>query len=139
MDKGFHFFDLACWFSSSVPKEIITIAEPLSTKEFLDKKDYSDAIINMKLKNNIIVELLFGRKSRFGQIEQIKIIGKNFELNSDNYFEKKNLNKNWDIMHKNTYRKCLKAFITCKKEFLLKEGIIVQDICDKVFKYANKY
>ena len=24
-------------------------------------------------------------------------------------------------------------------EFLLKEGIIVQDICDKVFKYANKY
>ena len=51
MDKGFHFFDLACWFANSFPNKIITIANPLSTKEFLENNDYSDAVINMKFKN----------------------------------------------------------------------------------------
>ena len=123
---------------SSTPKELTTIAEPLSTKEFLKNKDFSDAIINMKLKNNIVVEFIFGRKSRFGQVEQIRIIGKKFEINSDNYFNKKSLNTSWDIMHKNTYYKCLKTFIDCKKEFLLKEGILVQRICDLTLKSAKQ-
>lgn len=138
MDKGFHFFDLACWLTSSSPRKIITIAEPLSTKEYLERKDYSDAIINMKLKNNILVEFVFGRKCRFGQVEQIKIIGKDFEINSDNYFNKKYLNSSWDIMHKDTYYKCLKAFIKNGREYLLNEGILVQKICDTTLKSAQK-
>ena len=66
MDKGFHFFDLACWFANSLPKKIITIANPLSTKEFLKNNDYSDAVVNMKFKNNIVVEYIFSRNSRLG-------------------------------------------------------------------------
>ena len=47
MDKGFHFFDLACWFANSFPNKIITIANPLSTKEFLKNNDYSDAVVTV--------------------------------------------------------------------------------------------
>ena len=54
MDKGFHFFDLACWFANSFPNKIITIANPLSTKEFLKNNDYSDAVVNMKFSDTYI-------------------------------------------------------------------------------------
>lgn len=138
MDKGFHFFDLACWFGSSTPKKLITIADPISTEDFLKKKDYSDAIVNMKLKNKVIVELRFGRRCRIGQEEKIEIFGKNLKINSDYYFNKKDLYKDWNILHKNTYYKCLKNFVNSGKEYLLNEGILVQKICDMALKSAKK-
>ena len=88
-DKGFHFFDLACWLGSSLPKKMVVVSKSISTKKFLKKGDFSDAIINIRLKNNIIVELIFSRKSQLGNIEKILIFGKNFKLNSDNYINKK--------------------------------------------------
>ena len=48
MDKGIHFFDLACWLSSSKPKKILSIAEPLSSIEYLKNNDFSDAFVVIK-------------------------------------------------------------------------------------------
>ena len=36
-DKGFHFFDLACWLGNSLPKKMIVISKSISTEEFLKK------------------------------------------------------------------------------------------------------
>ena len=69
-DKGFHFFDLACWLGSSLPKKMLVISKSISTEKFLKKGDFSDAIINLRLKNDIIVELIFSRKSLIGNVEK---------------------------------------------------------------------
>ncbi|MBD1138250.1 Gfo/Idh/MocA family oxidoreductase [Pelagibacterales bacterium SAG-MED41] len=137
MDKGFHFFDLACWFANSFPNKIITIANPLSTKEFLKNNDYSDAVVNMKFKNKIIVEYIFSRNSRLGHEERIKLFGNGFKIDSDKYFKKSIIYKNFDIKHKESYFRCLKKFIRLNKNLLLNEGIRTQKICDNVLKSAR--
>jgi len=137
MDKGFHFFDLACWFANSVPNKIITIADSLSTKKFLKNNDYSDAIVNMKFKNDIIVEFIFSRNSRLGHEERIKLFGNRFKIDSDKLFKKSIIFKNFDIKHKDSYFKCLKKFIYLNKNLLLNEGVRTQKICDKVMKSAK--
>ena len=137
MDKGFHFFDLACWFANSLPKKIITIANPLSTKEFLKNNDYSDAVVNMKFKNNIIVEYIFSRNSRLGHEEKIKLFGNKFKIDSDKFFKKSIIYKNFDIKHKDSYFRCLEKFVYLNKSLLLNEGIRTQRICDEVLKSAR--
>ena len=137
MDKGFHFFDLACWFANSLPKKIITIANPLSTKEFLKNNDYSDAVVNMKFKNNIIVEYIFSRNSRLGHEEKIKLFGNKFKIDSDKFFKKSIIYKNFDIKHKDSYLKCLEKFVYLNKSLLLNEGIRTQRICDEVLRSAR--
>ena len=136
-DKGFHFFDLACWLGNSLPKKMIVISKSISTEEFLKKGDFSDAVINMRLRNNINVELVFSRMCRLGNIEKIKIFGEKFILNKDDYSNKKTLNKDFAIRHKDSYFKCLNNFINSKKSFLLNEGINVQNICEQALKLAN--
>tara|TARA_Y100001935_G_scaffold143528_1_gene118583 strand:+ start:360 stop:1271 length:912 start_codon:yes stop_codon:yes gene_type:complete len=136
-DKGFHFFDLACWLGNSLPKKMIVISKSISTEEFLKKGDFSDAVINMRLRNNINVELVFSRMCRLGNIERIKIFGEKFILNTDDYSNKKTLNKDFAIRHKDSYFKCLNNFINSKKSFLLNEGINVQNICEQALKLAN--
>ena len=137
MDKGFHFFDLACWFANSFPNKIITIASPLSTKKFLKNNDYSDAVVNMKFKNKIIVEYIFSRSSRLGHEERIKLFGKRFKIDSDKFFKKSIIFKNFDIKHKESYFRCLKKFVYLNKNLLLNEGIQTQKICDEVLKSAR--
>jgi predicted dehydrogenase len=137
MDKGFHFFDLACWFANSFPNKIITIANPLSTKEFLKNNDYSDAVINMKFKNKVIVEYIFSRNSRLGHEERIKLFGNGFKIDSNKFFKKSIIYKNFDIKHKESYYRCLKKFVHLSKNLLLNEGIQTQKICDKVLKSAR--
>ena len=137
MDKGFHFFDLACWFANSLPKKIITIANPLSTKEFLKNNDYSDAVVNMKFKNNIVVEYIFSRNSRLGHEEKIKLFGNKFKIDSDKFFKKSIIYKNFDIKHKDSYLKCLEKFVYLNKSLLLNEGIRTQRICDEVLRSAR--
>ena len=137
MDKGFHFFDLACWFANSFPNKIITIANPLSTKEFLKNNDYSDAVINMKFKNNLIAEFVFSRSSRLGHEERIKLFGKGFKIDSNNFFKKSIIYKNFDIKHKDSYFRCLKKFVHQNYNLLLSEGIQAQKICNEVLKSAK--
>ena len=137
MDKGFHFFDLACWFANSLPNKIIAIANPLSTKEFLKNNDYSDAVVNMKFKNKIIVEYIFSRNSRLGHEERIKLFGNGFKIDSNKFFKKSIIYKNFDIKHKESYFRCLKKFIHLNKNLLLNEGIRTQKICDNVLKSAR--
>ena len=136
-DKGFHFFDLACWFANSLPIKVITIANPLSTREFLKNNDYSDAVVNMKFKNNLIAEFVFSRSSRLGHEERIKLFGKGFKIDSENFFKKSIIYKNFDIKHKDSYFKCLKKFVHLNKNLLLSEGIQTQKICDEVLKSAK--
>ena len=137
MDKGFHFFDLACLFANSLPKKIITIANPLSTREFLKNNDYSDAVINMKFKNKVIVEYIFSRSSRLGHEERIKLFGNGFKIDSDKFFKRSIIYKNFDIKHKDSYFRCLKKFARLKKNLLLNEGVRTQKICDDVLKSAR--
>ena len=137
MDKGFHFFDLACWFANSLPNKIITIANPLSTKEFLKNNDYSDAVVNMKFKNKVIVEYIFSRNSRLGHEERIKLFGNGFKIDSNKFFKKSIIYKNFDIKHKESYFRCLKKFVYLNKNLLLDEGIQTQKICDDVLKSAR--
>ena len=137
MDKGFHFFDLACWFANSFPNKIITIANPLSTKEFLINNDYSDAVVNMKFKNKVIVEYIFSRSSRLGHEERIRLFGNSFKIDSDRFFKKSIIYKNFDIKHKESYFRCLKKFTSLNKNLLLNEGIQTQKICDEVLKSAR--
>ena len=137
MDKGFHFFDLACWFANSFPNKIITIANPLSTKEFLKNNDYSDAVVNMKFKNKIIVEYIFSRNSRLGHEERVKLFGNRFKIDSDKFFKKSIIYKNFDIKHKESYFKCLEKFVYLNRSLLFDEGIQTQKICDEVLKSAR--
>ena len=137
-DKGFHFFDLACWLGNSLPKKMIVISKSISTEEFLKKGDFSDAVINMRLRNNINVELVFSRKCRLGNIEKMKIFGEKFILNSDDYSNKKTLSKDFAIRHKDSYFKCLNNFINSKKSLLFEEGINVQNICEQASKIARR-
>ena len=137
-DKGFHFFDLACWFGNSFLKKMIVIAESISNRDFLKKKDFSDAVIIMKLRNNVSVELIFSRKCRQGNIEKIKIFGEKKIYDSDSYSNKKTLYKDFSIRHRNSYFKCLNNFLKSKKSFLLNEGINAQEISGHALKLASK-
>ena len=128
-DKGFHFFDLACWLGNSKPKQMVVISKSISTEDFLNKKDFSDAAVNLKLKNGIDVEIVFSRRCRFGNFEKIKIYGKNFYLDSDTFSNKKKLYEDFSVRHRESYFNCLKKFIENKNNLLLNEGILAQEIC----------
>lgn len=128
-DKGFHFFDLACWLGNSKPRKMFVISNSISTKDFLEKGDFSDAVINLKLKNGIYVEIVFSRKCNLGNKEKIEIYGEKFYLNSDKFSIKKNLHQDFSVRHRDSYFRCLKKFLESKNNLLLNEGIIAQKIC----------
>tara|TARA_Y100000591_G_scaffold313248_1_gene318494 strand:+ start:403 stop:1308 length:906 start_codon:yes stop_codon:yes gene_type:complete len=137
-DKGFHFFDLACWLGDSLPSKMIVIAKPISTNKFLRYGDFSDAAINMRLKNGVNVKLVFSRKCRTGNVEKIQIYGENLHFNSDDFSNKKYLYKDFSIRHKDTYLKCLKKFLSSKNNLFLKEGVNTQKICENALKLASR-
>ena len=136
-DKAFHFFDLACWLGNSKPKDMIVISKSISTQDFLNKKDFSDAAVNLRLWNGIDVEIVFSRRCRFGNFEKIKIYGKNFYLDSDSFSNKKKLFEDFSIRHRESYLRCLRKFIESNKNLLLDEGILAQRICAEALKKAN--
>ncbi len=138
-DKGFHFFDLACWLGSSLPKKMLVISKSISTEKFLKKGDFSDAIINLRLKNDIIVELIFSRKSLIGNVEKISIFGNSFKFSSDDFSDKKNLYTDFSIRHKDSYLLCLKKFIDSKNNLLLDEGVVTQKICSHALRLASTH
>ncbi|MDC0450277.1 Gfo/Idh/MocA family oxidoreductase [Pelagibacteraceae bacterium] len=137
MDKGIHFFDLACWLSSSKPKKIISIAKPLSSIEYLKNNDFSDAFVVIKFNNNIVAEFMYSRANKPGNHESVEVLGKNFSINSDKYFNKKTYFSNFNIKLKDSYYKCLKNFIYTNKENFLLEGSNAQIICDAALKSAK--
>ena len=136
-DKGFHFFDLACWIGNSEPEKMIVISKSISTDDFLKKGDFSDAIINMKLKNGIIVEIVFSRRCRMGNFEKIKVYGEKFVLDSDNFSIKSKLYEDFSIRHRETYSKCLKRFVESNKSLLFDDAILAQKICAEALKKAE--
>ena len=91
----------------------------------------------MKFKNKIIVEYIFSRRSRLGHEERIKLFGNGFKIDSDKFFKKSIIYKNFDIKHKNSYFRCLKKFAYSNKNLFLSEGIQTQKICDDVLKSAR--
>ena len=136
-DKGFHFFDLACWLSNSKPEKMIVISKSISTENFLKKGDFSDAIVNLKLKNGIVVEIVFSRKFRFGNFEKIKVYGEKFSLDSDDFSNKETLYNDFSVRHRKSYLDCLKKFIEKKNNLLMKEAILTQKICADALKKAR--
>ena len=57
---------------------MLVISKSISTKDFLNKGDFSDAVIILKLKNKIVVEIIFSRRCKFGNFEKIKVYVKDF-------------------------------------------------------------
>tara|TARA_B100000886_G_scaffold3853_2_gene2414 strand:- start:2985 stop:3896 length:912 start_codon:yes stop_codon:yes gene_type:complete len=136
-DKGFHFFDLACWLSNSKPKKMIVISKSISSESFLNKGDFSDAVINLKLRNGIIVEIVFSRKCRLGNFEKIRVHGEKFLLDSDDLSNKKKLYNDFSVRHRESYLNCLKKFIESKNNLLMDEAILAQKICADALKKAR--
>ena len=60
---------------------------------------------------------IYERLEKHPNIEVIKIYGKGFFHNSDNYAVKKNLSMDFSIRHKESYLKCLKEFLEKKKTY----------------------
>ncbi len=134
--KGFIFFDLACWLSNSKPEKMIVISKSISSEDFLNKGDFSDAVVNLKLRNGIIVEIVFSRKCRFGNFEKIKVYGEKFLLDSDDFSNKETLYKDFSVRHRKSYLNCLKKFIE-SKNLLVNEAILTQKICADALKKAK--
>ena len=137
-DKGFHFFDLACWLGNSKPNKMIVISKSISSEDFLNKGDFSDAIINLRLKNGIVVEIIFSRKCRFGNLEKIKVYGEKFLFDSDNFSNKRTLYNDFSVRHRESYFHCLKKFVESSKNLLMDEAILTQKICADALK-KGKY
>ena len=137
-DKGFHFFDLGCWLGNSRPEKIIVISKSISSEDFLNKGDFSDAIILLKLKNGIFVEIIFSRKCRFGDFEKIKVYGEKFIFDSDNFSNKRTLYNDFSVRHRKSYLHCLKKFVESKNSLLMNEAILTQKICADALK-KGKY
>ena len=136
-DKGFHFFDLACWLGNSKPEKMIVISKSISTEDFLNKGDFSDAVVNLKLRNGIVVEIVFGRKCRFGNFETIRVYGEKFLLDSDDFSNKETLYNDFSVRHRKSYLNCLKKFIEKKNNLLMNEAILTQKICADALKKAR--
>ena len=137
-DKGFHFFDLACWLGNSKPNKMIVISKSISSEDVLNKGDFSDAIINLRLKNGIVVEIIFSRKCRFGNLEKIKVYGEKFLFDSDNFSNKRTLYNDFSVRHRESYFHCLKKFVESSKNLLMDEAILTQKICADALK-KGKY
>tara|TARA_B100000674_G_scaffold330916_1_gene276359 strand:- start:600 stop:1511 length:912 start_codon:yes stop_codon:yes gene_type:complete len=136
-DKGFHFFDLACWLSNSKPEKMIVISKSISSEDFLSKGDFSDAVINLKFRNGIVVEIVFSRKCRLGNFEKIKVRGEKFSLDSDKFSDKKTLYDDFSVRHRTSYLNCLKKFIKSRNNLLMDEAILTQKICAEALKKAR--
>ena len=136
-DKGFHFFDLACWLGDSKPDKMFVISKSISSEDFLSNGDFSDAVINLKLKNGIVVEILFSRRCRFGNFEKIKIYGEKFSLDSDDFSNKRKLYKDFSVRYKNSYLNCLKKFVESRNSLLINEALLTQKICSDALKKAK--
>ena len=67
----------------------------------------------------------------------IELFGNGFKIDSNKFFKKSIIYKNFDIKHKESYFRCLKKFVHLSKNLLLNEGIQTQKICDKVLKIAR--
>ena len=63
--------------------------------------------------------------------------GNSFKIDSDRFFKKSIIYKNFDIKHKESYFKCLKKFTSLNKNLLFNEGIQTQKICDEVLRSAR--
>ena len=137
-DKGFHFFDLACWLGNSKPKKMMVISKSISSEDFLSKGDFSDAVINLKLKNGIVVEIIFSRRCNYGNLEKIKVYGKKLYLDSDNFSNKNKLYEDFSLRHRDSYFKCLKKFAESKNSLLLNEAILTQKLCSEALQKARK-
>jgi len=103
----------------------------------MNKGDFSDAAINLKLKNGIVVEIIFSRKCRFGNFERIRVYGEKFLLDSDDFSNKKTLYNDFSVRHRESYLKCLKKFIESKNNLLMNEAILTQKICADALKKAR--
>ena len=65
-------------------------------------------------------------------------IDENININSDKFFNKKILSKDFSIKFRDSYHECLKSFISKnKREQLFKEGIEAQLISDAALKSAK--
>ena len=91
----------------------------------------------MKLKNGVNVEMIFSRKNREGNLENVKVYGDKFFTELNKYADKKNLYKDFSIRYKNSYFKCLKKFLDNEKNLLLKEGLLTQKICAEALSKAK--
>ena len=80
---------------------------------------------------------MYSRENKPGHHESIEILGKNFSINSDKYFNKKTYFSNFNIKLKDSYYKCLKNFVDTNKENFLIEGSNAQIICDAALKSAK--
>ena len=116
---------------------MFVISKSISTEDFLNKGDFSDAVIVLKLKNEIVVEIIFSRRCKFGNFEKIKVYGERFSLDSDDYSNKKTLYKDFSIRHKDSYFNCLKKFVESGKSLLINEAILTQNICAESLKKAK--
>ena len=116
---------------------MIVISKSISSKDFLNKGDFSDALINLKLKNGIVVEIIFSRKCRFGNFEKIKAYSEKFSFDSDHFSNKKTLYDNFSVRHRESYFNCLKKFVESTNNFLMNEAIITQKICADALKKAK--
>jgi len=116
---------------------MIVISKSISTDNFLNKGDFSDAIINLKLRNGIVVEIIFSRECRFGNFEKIKLYGEKFSLDSDDFSNKETLYKDFSVRHRKSYLDCLKKFIENKNSLLIDEAILTQKICADALKKAR--
>ena len=67
----------------------------------------------------------------------IKLFGNGFKIDSDKFFKKSIIYKNFDIKHKDSYLRCLQKFAYSNKNLFLSEGIKTQKICDEVLKSAK--
>ena len=118
-------------------KKILSIAKPLSSIEYLKNNDFSDAFVVIEFNNNIVAEFMYSRENKPGHHESVEILGKNFSINSDKYFNKNTYFSNFNIKLKDSYYKCLKNFIDTNKENFLLEGSNAQIICDAALKSAK--
>ena len=137
-EKGRHLALKATgWLSNSKPEKMIVISKSISSEDFLNNGDFSDAIINLKLRNGIFVEIVFSRKCRFGNFEKIKVYGERFSLDSDDFSDKKTLYNDFSVRHRKSYLNCLKKFIESKNNLLMNEAILTQKICADALKKAR--
>ena len=116
---------------------MVVISKSISSEDFLNKGDFSDAVVNLKFRNGIVVEIIFSRKCRFGNFEKIKLYGEKFSLDSDDFSNKETLYNDFSIRHRKSYLDCLKKFIENKNSLLMNEAILTQKICADALKKAR--
>ena len=57
---------------------MIVISKSISSEDFLNNGDFSDAIINLKLRNGIVVEIYLVESADLEILKKLKCMVKNF-------------------------------------------------------------